>query len=92
VNRFRKRIWRGRSAQDLTCRELIELVTDYLEGALTDEERRRFEEHVAICEGCSNYLDQIRRTIDLTGRVRAEALSAQAKEELLAAFRGWKRQ
>jgi predicted anti-sigma-YlaC factor YlaD len=92
VNRFRTPTRGGRAADDLTCLELIELVTSYLEGALTDEERQRFEEHVVVCTGCSNYLDQIRHTIDLAGRVREDDLSAQTKEELLAAFRGWKRE
>ncbi|MDQ5874162.1 MAG: zf-HC2 domain-containing protein, partial [Actinomycetota bacterium] len=46
--------------EELTCRELVELVTDYLEGGLTPEDRMRFEEHLLICEGCSAYVDQVR--------------------------------
>ena len=53
------------SADELTCRELVELVTDYAEDALSPEQRARFEAHVAACEGCRRYLDQYRRTIDL---------------------------
>ena len=77
---------------DLTCEELVELVTEYLEGGLTDAERERFEEHVAVCAGCSAYLDQIRTTIALAGRVTADDLMEETKAELLAAFRDWKRE
>ena len=55
----------------LTCRELVELVTDYLEGALPAGERERFDAHIAACEGCDAYVEQVRRTIELTGRTRA---------------------
>ena len=80
------------SDRDLTCKELVELVTEYLEGGLSDDERERFEEHVVECGGCSNYLDQIRVTIELAGRVTVDDLQDETKTELLAAFRGWKRQ
>jgi len=76
---------------DLTCEELVELVTEYLEGGLSDAERERFEEHVEVCGGCSNYLDQIRTTIALAGRVSADDLMEETKIELLAAFRDWQR-
>lgn len=78
------------SDQDLTCEELVELVTEYLEGGLTDDERERFEEHVIVCGGCSNYLDQIRTTIELTGRVTVDDLMPETKADLLAAFRDWR--
>lgn len=74
---------------DLTCRELVELVTEYLEGALATDARTRFESHVADCAGCAGHLDQMRTTIALAGRVAPDDLSEQAKVELLAAFRGW---
>ena len=77
---------------DLTCEELVELVTEYLEGGLGDAERERFEEHVVACRGCSNYLDQIRTTIELAGRITADDLMEETKTELLAAFRDWKRE
>ena len=80
------------SGVDLTCEELVELVTEYLEGGLTDADRERFEEHVVACGGCSNYLDQIRTTIALAGRVTVDDLMEETKTELLAAFRDWKRQ
>ena len=77
-------------SEDLTCAELVELVTDYLEGALSDRDRERFEEHVVFCAGCSNYLDQMRRTVELTGRLTEDDLPEEAQAGLLAAFRSWK--
>jgi hypothetical protein len=62
------------SDHDLTCQELVELVTEYLEGGLTAAERERFEEHVVVCGGCANHLDQIRTTIELAGRVTVDDL------------------
>ena len=76
-------------AEDLTCSELVELVTDYLEDSLTADERARFEEHLTLCDGCLNYLDQMRTTITLTGRLRGDDLSPEVTEELVDAFRGW---
>ena len=76
---------------DLTCQELVELVTDYLEGALTDAERTRFEYHLNYCEGCESYLDQMSRTITTVGRLREEDADPVALEGLLGAFRDWKR-
>lgn len=74
----------------LSCQELVELVTDYFEGALTPEEHRRFEEHAARCQGCGVYLEQMRTTIRLLGRLPVDELSAGAERELLEAFRGWR--
>jgi anti-sigma factor RsiW len=76
-------------AEDLTCAELVELVTDYLENALPPQERERFEEHLTICEGCVNYVDQMRTTIELTGRLRVDDLSPEVAAELVGAFRDW---
>ena len=87
-------IWqriRGRREPDLTCAQVVELVTDYLEGGLSAADRARFEGHLTECDGCTNYLDQIRVTIAVVGRVHEDDLSAEAKAELLAAFRGWAR-
>lgn len=69
------------------CDELVELVTDYLEGALPAELAAEVEAHLALCEGCAAYLDQMRRTIEELGRVPSQTLSAAAKDELMAAFR-----
>jgi predicted anti-sigma-YlaC factor YlaD len=76
---------------DLPCRELVELVTDYLEGALSAGERARFEEHLRGCSGCRAYLEQMRLTIQALGRLTEEAIPPEAKQELLRVFRDWKR-
>lgn len=75
--------------EQLSCQELVELVTDYLEGALTAAEAERFEAHVATCDGCSVYLEQLRQVIRISGRLAPDALSPEAEGELLEAFRGW---
>jgi anti-sigma factor RsiW len=64
-------------------------VTDYLEGALPAAERTRFEEHIGRCDGCRVYLEQMRRTIELTGRLTPDVVSPDAERALLDAFRGW---
>ena len=75
----------------LTCVELVELVTDYLEGALSAEDSDRFERHLEACSGCTAYVDQFRETIRLTGSLRTEDVSPQARDTLLAEFAEWKR-
>ena len=75
----------------MTCKELVELVTDYLEGKLPNEVRLQLEEHLSGCKGCTNYIEQMRETIRLTGCLREENLSAQQKDELLDLFRDWKK-
>jgi anti-sigma factor RsiW len=74
---------------DLSCVELVELVTDYLEGVLPPEERSRFEAHLVDCDGCVNYIDQMRTTIELTGRLRVDDLSPDMQADLVSAFRTW---
>lgn len=76
---------------ELTCQELVELVTDYLEGALPAEQRARFDAHLADCDICDTYLDQMRLTIRLTGSLAEERLDAACRAELMARFRHWKR-
>ena len=76
--------------EQLSCRELVELVTDYLEGGLSEEERLRFEDHIGRCAACTIYVEQIRQTITLLGRLPEPALSPDAERELLEAFRGWR--
>jgi anti-sigma factor RsiW len=78
------------SIEQLSCQELVELVTDYLEGALGPEERARFERHLEPCSGCSEYVSQIRTTIELVGEVKPGDLSPEAEQALLAAFASWK--
>jgi anti-sigma factor RsiW len=75
----------------ITCRELVELVTDYLEGALPDADRARFEAHLEGCDGCRTYLEQFRLVIEASGHIGEESLEPEAREEMLAAFRYWKR-
>lgn len=75
---------------DLSCAELVELVNDYLDDVLPSPERARFDVHLDVCEGCRNYLDQMRTTIGLTGRLRVGDLSPSARAELIAAFRGYR--
>jgi anti-sigma factor RsiW len=69
---------------------LVQLVTEYLEGALVDEDRLRFEAHLGRCPPCEVYLVQMRRTIDVCGHIRSHAISAEIRESLLTAFEGWK--
>jgi anti-sigma factor RsiW len=71
---------------DVTCHEVVELVTDYLEDTLSRDDRRAFEHHLAGCDGCTNYLDQMRETIRLTGRLSAEALEPELRAQILDAF------
>ena len=78
--------------EQLSCQELVELVTEYLEGTLTAESRARFEEHLGICEGCRNYLEQMETTVRLVGRIRPGDLSPEAEQALLTAFSAWKTQ
>ncbi len=78
------------TAPALTCREFVELVTEYLEGALPPEEQQRFEEHLRLCPGCETYLAQMRQTVDLLGQVTEESLAPDAQDALLAAFRHWR--
>jgi anti-sigma factor RsiW len=75
---------------ELTCVELVELVTDYLEGRLPDSERRRFDEHLTACDGCTAYVEQMRVTIDVSGHVPAPELTPELEGRLLDAFRGWR--
>jgi len=74
----------------LTCRELAELVTDYLENALTLRDRRRFERHLDLCAECRNHLEQLRATVALAGRLRAADLTSEAEATLHEIFRGWR--
>ncbi len=74
------------------CREVVELVTDYLEGGLSWRGRRRIHRHLAGCPHCSEYVAQMRTTIRLTGRLRSEDLSPHMREALLGEFRAWRAQ
>ena len=78
-------------ADDLACQELVEIVSDYLEGALPDADRERFDAHLEVCEGCRRYLDQMRTTIRVVGTLTEDDLDPGAREQLLQLFREWKR-
>ena len=75
----------------MSCKELVELVTDYLEDALPPEERRRFEDHLTLCDGCVSYVSQMRKTVATVGSLHEEAISPEARDALLIVFRDWKR-
>ena len=76
---------------EMTCKELVELVTDYLEGTLAADVRMRMEEHLSRCDGCTNYLEQMRQTVRLTGQIREESLTSEQRDDLLRLFRDWKK-
>jgi anti-sigma factor RsiW len=74
----------------MTCRELVELVTDYFEQALDARDRTRFEDHIAACDDCPGYLEQMRITLSLAGDLEPEGLEPETERELLDAFKDWK--
>ena len=76
--------------RDLVCQQAVELVTDYLEGALPRRARRRFEAHLTGCPHCTEYLAQMRETIRLTGRLTPEDLSPQQRDEFVDLYRRWR--
>lgn len=86
--RWRSR-WRSRP-RDLVCREVVEMVTDYLEDALSASDRRRFDAHLAGCPNCTEYLAQIRETIRLSGRLTPEDLTPGMRSELTDLYRLWR--
>ena len=77
-------------ARALVCKEVVELVTDYLEGRLSRRDRKRFERHISGCEACTAYLASIRKTVAVTGRLTEEQIPAHIRDELVAAFRDWR--
>ena len=82
--------WRRKG--EMTCQELVELVTEYLEGTLPSRDRARFDRHISGCEYCTTYLEQMRITIRTLGRLPEESLEPSARDELLETFRDWKRE
>ena len=74
----------------MICRDVVELMTDYLEGALAPADLARFEDHIAGCNGCRAYLEQLRKTLQVTGRIaNTETLPASLESGLTTAFRDW---
>jgi anti-sigma factor RsiW len=80
------------STAPLTCKELVELVTDYFEGSLPAQDRGRFEEHMMSCPPCRAHLEQLRTTMRLLGSIPEERVSPAAEEALVAALQDWKRE
>jgi anti-sigma factor RsiW len=78
------------TANGITCAELVEIITDYLEGTMEEADRRRFEAHLDACPYCVNYLEQMRRTIAALGELSEESITRDAREALLETFRGWR--
>lgn len=78
------------TVEPMACQELVELVTEYLEGRLSPVDRERFDAHIAGCDACTAYLEQMRMTLDALGRIPEESISVEAREELLIAFREWR--
>jgi predicted anti-sigma-YlaC factor YlaD len=80
------------TSDKLTCREVVELVTDYLEASLLLEKQAQFEEHIADCPGCTAYIAQVQQTIGMLHKLSDEPLFPETKEELLRVFQEWKRE
>jgi anti-sigma factor (TIGR02949 family) len=76
--------------RDMTCTEIVELITEYLEGGLSTADRERFEEHIGFCDWCLAYLDQMRHTISAVGQLCEEDLPEELQRSLLDAFRDWR--
>ena len=81
----------GPAENEMSCKELLEVITEYLEGTLPEGERARFEYHLGKCPGCQTYLEQMRQTVRAVGRLSDDSLPADIRDKLLAAFRGWKK-
>jgi predicted anti-sigma-YlaC factor YlaD len=79
------------TTHELDCRDLVEVVTDYLEGTMAPRERRRFDRHLDVCEGCLDYLEQMRTVIRVAGRPTVDAVPPATMAGLVRAFRDWRR-
>lgn len=75
------------SGEELSCQEVVEILNDYLEGAMLAADRARIEQHLAECEGCDNYLEQLRTTIRLTGSLSEQSIPPEVMASLLRVFR-----
>ena len=74
----------------MKCREIVELMTEYLDGALSEPDRKRFESHLTGCDGCTEYLEQLRTTMRLTAKTADQTFPDELEAEFLRAFRDWK--
>ena len=79
------------STRSITCKELTEVLTDYLEGTMPSEDRAVLEAHLVLCEGCATYVEQMRQVIRTVHALQVDEVEATAPDSLLAAFRAWKR-
>ena len=82
----------SQTVEPISCQEVVELVTDYLEGAMSPEDTARFEYHLTLCDGCVFYIEQIRMTIAAVGRIDDDDDPPETRDALVAAFRDFKRQ
>lgn len=78
------------SQQEMACQELVEVITDYLEGTLPASDRERFQAHLLACAACREYVEQMRVVIRLSGGLSAETIEPATRESLLRAFRRWR--
>jgi anti-sigma factor RsiW len=82
--------WWRRRRRALVCRDAVALMTAYLDGALAARDRARLETHLAACPHCSEYLAQLRVTIDALGRIDPDDLSEEAVDDLVDLYRRWR--
>ena len=82
----------SQTVEHISCQEVVEFVTDYLEAAMSPEDVERFEYHLSLCDGCVFYVDQIRMTIAAVGRIGEDDVPPEIRADLVAAFRDFKRQ
>jgi anti-sigma factor RsiW len=75
---------------EMTCEQVVEAITDYLEGTMGEEERQRFDAHLADCPHCVHYLEQVRHTLAALGRLHEESLRPDLRDRLVESFRGWR--
>jgi anti-sigma factor RsiW len=78
------------ASREIVCQQAVELVTDYLEGALSPRQRRRFEAHLAGCQHCTEYLAQMRATIALTGNLTPDDMTPHMQDEFIDLYRRWR--
>jgi len=76
--------------REMACQELVNVITDYLEGTLPESDCTRFEAHLATCPACQEYLEQMRALVRLTGRLTPKSLEPETVDSLLGAFRRWR--
>jgi anti-sigma factor RsiW len=79
------------SQLDIACEDLVEMLSDHLDGGLTSAERARLDDHLATCEGCTNALEQFRETISTTGRITEDQVDHRPREAFRAVFTRWLR-